>query len=276
MAKFLDDNGLLYLWGKIKAAFVAKESGKGLSANDLTNTLKTNYDAAYTHSQTAHAPAGAEANVQSDWNISDSGSDAFIKNKPDIPAAVIVDSTLSGTSENAIQNKVVKLALDDKVAKNNDITGATKTKITYDAKGLVTGGADLSASDIPDIGATYVKANTKGQPNGVASLGADGLIPSAQLPSFVDDVVELLTMAATAPVAVATGDKYYKTGDKKIYTATATNTWSVTGETPEKSKIYINLATNISYRWGGSDMVQITSTDMVAITNGEIDTVVAS
>lgn len=37
---------------------------------------------AYTHSQAAHAPANAEANVQSDWSVSDTGSDAFIKNKP--------------------------------------------------------------------------------------------------------------------------------------------------------------------------------------------------
>lgn len=38
--------------------------------------------AAYDHSQSAHAPANAEANVQSDWSVSDTGSDAFIKNKP--------------------------------------------------------------------------------------------------------------------------------------------------------------------------------------------------
>ena len=37
---------------------------------------------AYEHSQAAHAPANAEANVQSDWNESNTGSDAFIKNKP--------------------------------------------------------------------------------------------------------------------------------------------------------------------------------------------------
>lgn len=36
---------------------VDKVDGKGLSANDLTAALKGNYDAAYTHSQTAHAPA---------------------------------------------------------------------------------------------------------------------------------------------------------------------------------------------------------------------------
>lgn len=43
--------------------YVEKEDGKGLSANDFTTALKTNYDAAYAHSQTSHAPAGAQANV---------------------------------------------------------------------------------------------------------------------------------------------------------------------------------------------------------------------
>ena len=40
MSKYLDSNGLLYLWGKIKAMFVAKETGKGLSANDYTTAEK--------------------------------------------------------------------------------------------------------------------------------------------------------------------------------------------------------------------------------------------
>lgn len=37
---------------------------------------------AYDHSQAAHAPADAEKNVQADWNVTDTTSDAFIKNKP--------------------------------------------------------------------------------------------------------------------------------------------------------------------------------------------------
>ena len=56
----------------------------GLTENNLTNALKSSYDAAYTHSQAAHAPAGAEANVQSDWNAS--SGDAKILNKPTIIA----------------------------------------------------------------------------------------------------------------------------------------------------------------------------------------------
>ena len=42
--KFLDQNGLLYFWQKIVNKFVAKETGKGLSANDFTNELKTKLD----------------------------------------------------------------------------------------------------------------------------------------------------------------------------------------------------------------------------------------
>ena len=39
MANYLDNNGVLYLWNKITARFVAKVEGKGLSTNDLTDEL---------------------------------------------------------------------------------------------------------------------------------------------------------------------------------------------------------------------------------------------
>lgn len=42
---------------------VDKVEGKGLSTNDLTDDLKANYDVAYEHSQVAHAPADAQANI---------------------------------------------------------------------------------------------------------------------------------------------------------------------------------------------------------------------
>jgi hypothetical protein len=49
--------------------------GKGLSANDFTNTLKTKLDG---------IQAGAEVNVNADWNIT--SGDAYILNKPTIPS----------------------------------------------------------------------------------------------------------------------------------------------------------------------------------------------
>ena len=101
--------------------------------NDLTNELKANYDTAYTHSQSAHAPSNAEQNVQSDWNVTDTTSDAYIKNKPTIPK---VDSSLSSTSTNAIQNKVVKSALDGKAnsSHTHSISNITNLQTTLDGK----------------------------------------------------------------------------------------------------------------------------------------------
>lgn len=48
----------------------------------ITGDQITNWDSAYTHSISAHAPASAEQNVQADWNESNSASDAYIQNKP--------------------------------------------------------------------------------------------------------------------------------------------------------------------------------------------------
>lgn len=50
----------------------------------------------------------------------------------------------------------VNTSLDNKVNKNASITGGTFTKITFDSKGLVTGGANLTKADIPNIDATQV------------------------------------------------------------------------------------------------------------------------
>ena len=58
---------------------VDKVDGKGLSTNDLTNELKAQYDAAYAHSQTAHAPADAQANVIESVKVN--GSAVTITNK---------------------------------------------------------------------------------------------------------------------------------------------------------------------------------------------------
>ena len=46
------------------------------------------------------------------------------------------------------------------VVANTDITAGTHTKITYDKKGLVTGGADLEATDIPNLAAGKITSGT--------------------------------------------------------------------------------------------------------------------
>lgn len=58
---------------------VDKVDGKGLSTNDYTTTEKN---------KLAGIASGAEVNVQVDWTVTDTSSDAYIKNKPSIPENV--------------------------------------------------------------------------------------------------------------------------------------------------------------------------------------------
>ena len=140
---------------------VDKVDGKGLSTNDLTATLKSNYDTAYTHSQQAHATADAEKNVivgvqknGADLTVNSSTrkvnitvptktseltNDSNFATISDVNAAkTIVDSALSSTSTNPVQNSAVKAALDGKVdteqgkgLSTNDLTDSLKNN--YDA-----------------------------------------------------------------------------------------------------------------------------------------------
>lgn len=97
--------------------------------------------------------------------------------------------------------KAAQTAADGKVAKNADIEGGTHTKITYDAKGLVTGGADLAAADIPDL--TLDKITDAGtaaaKAAAVDAIVPDstdgGLVSAAQVATFVKGQVADLSGA---------------------------------------------------------------------------------
>jgi hypothetical protein len=93
---------------------------------------------------------------------------------------MIIEDTSSGETKKVAPGSLpistaTQTALDGKVDENASITGATKTKITYDSKGLVTAGADLAASDMPagidaqKIGAGSVDNTEFGYLNGVSS-----------------------------------------------------------------------------------------------------------
>lgn len=68
----------------------------------ITQSQINNWDSAYIHSQSGHAPASAEQNVQADWNESNTSSDAYIQNKPTIPTVleqrVGIESVGSGST----------------------------------------------------------------------------------------------------------------------------------------------------------------------------------
>lgn len=78
----------------------------------------------------------------------------------------------------------------------------------------------------------------KGAANGLAELDSTGKVPAAQLPSYVDDVVE----------GYMSGGKFYKE---------SAHTTVINGES---GKIYIDLATGKTYRWSGSAFAVISET----------------
>lgn len=89
----------------------------------------------------------------------------------------------------------------------------------------------------------FVLTSDKGMANGVAELDQNGLVPSSQLPSYVDDVIE----------------GHFYDGDfyKNTFSATETITEPISGET---GKIYVDLETNKTYRWSGNTFIVISET----------------
>jgi hypothetical protein len=135
----------------------------------------------------------------------------------------------------------------DVISIDNTVSASTKCKITYNAQGLVTAGADLSTTDIPDLSATYVNVNKLGVNSGVATLGSDGKVPSSQLPSFVDDVI----------------DAYIVSGATALSAGWLSKTSGGSALTPETDKIYVIVSSGVyqnkTYRWSGSTYVEISA-----------------
>lgn len=109
--------------------------------NNLTAALKAQYDTAYQHSQAQHAPADAEKNVQADWNVEDSNSDAYIQNKPTIPKAVtktVQTMTAATTATYTVSGYIVSVVLIDSVTKEqimgdlsfNNAAASANSKVT--------------------------------------------------------------------------------------------------------------------------------------------------
>ena len=176
-----------------------------------------------------------EAGVQSDWNEDDSAELDYIKNKPQ---NLVQDASYVHTDNNYDATAKGKVdALGTASSKNVPTSGnASTTEVVMgddtrltDARPASDVSAWAKASTKPTYTASEVGAiasTLKGSVNGVAELDAAGKVPSSQLPSFVDDVIE-----------VADYDHLPITG--------------------ESGKIYVTIDTNKTYRWTGSGYAEI-------------------
>lgn len=118
--------------------------------------------------------------------------------------------------------------------------GQSIEKKTITLSGDVTGEARSTGESGWSIETTltknYILTSEKGAANGVAELDENGKVPTSQLPSYVDDVLEY---------------------DKKA-------SFPTTGET---GKIYVAKDTNITYRWGGSTYTEISASLALGVTS---------
>lgn len=139
-------------------------------------------------------------------------------------ADIVEINTIEGLDASNVQDALEKIK---DIADNGGVTGVKGSGESSYRKGNV----NISPENIGLGNVTnhaQVKRSEMGVANGVATLGTDGKVPSGQLPSYVDDVLEY---------------------DNKT-------SFPASGET---GKIYVAKDTNLTYRWSGSAYVEISA-----------------
>lgn len=295
--KYLDGDGLLYFWQKIKSAFVT----------DVT------YDS--TNRKIQKTKNGSTSDVVTLAKVATSGSYADLSNTPTIPSAVQPTTTTPKMDGTASVGSETKFAAGDHVHptdtsrqadlgltsadvtkwnnaigyaynsqtpevyvrgfdENSDngivkIKHGTTTSIDYTnitTKAYVDGAFAKASSQIMQLLNGKVNADTVGAASGVCPLDANSKVASQYLPSYVDDVIEAYPVSGAT--ALSAGWLSATSGGSAL--------------TPEGGKIYVLMAdsgdysANTQFRWGGTAYVKLNDGGVSSITNAEIDTIVAS
>lgn len=151
-----------------------------------------------------------------------------------VSGTVQLNNTLTSTNTDqaltAAQGKVLNA---NKLDRTENAVSASKlqTSRTISLTGGVTGSVSFDGSANASIATTVTGL---GVANGIATLDSSGQVPSTQLPSYVDDVLEYESVAAFPTTGVA-------------------------------GKIYVETTGNTTYRWGGTGYVKITSGEVSSV-----------
>ena len=132
------------------------------------------------------------------------------------------------------------------------ITIPTNNNQITNGAGYITG--ITSGNVTTALGFTPENAANKGIANGYASLDGGGLVPSTQLPSYVDDVLEFANLAAL-PATGETGKIYVALDTNKIYR------WS--------GSAYIEVSPTVGTIWGGITGTLSNQTDLQSVLDGK-------
>ena len=189
---------------------------------------------------------------------------------------VIVDSALSTTSLNPVQNKVITNALD---SKQNSLVSGTSIKTINSISLLGSGNINIPVITVDSatsststnplqnrvITASITDINTKLTPistawnkkntaNGLLVLDTAGLVPSSNLPSYVDDVLDVYATYDQSATGTISNVKLYTDSSKTIAVV------------PETGKIYIDVSSGkppYQFRWSGTAYVTLNTGGLI-------------
>ena len=238
---FMGNKSLQYFWTKLTSIFARKSELSNVattgSYNDLSNkptipTVPTNISA-FTNdtgyitksgSITGNAATATTASKIGTGTLGSTTQPVYIKDGVPTAISYTIEKSVPSNAQFTDNNTTYTFATGDA---NGQIkvtpSGGTAQNIGVKGLGSLAYKSSLAASDVGALATSL-----KGAANGVAELDANGLVPSSQLPSYVDDVLE--------------------------YSAKAS--FPATGET---GKIYVDTATNKTYRWSGSAYAEISA-----------------
>lgn len=259
----------------------SKPSG-GIPKSDLASAVQTSLENADSALQSetdpvfsASAAAGITAEDISNWNNGESnvvksvnttagtsGINLSLSSAGALDVTISSGSVASGNS-NFVTGGTVYSTTSTLAPKASPAFTGTPTAPTATAGTNTTQVATTEFVQTAVSGATSDITGQKGQANGIASLDSSGKVPSSQLPSYVDDVIEA----------------YIRSGQTAL-----SSTWLATGSatgtviTPEAGKIYVLMnsdstyTANSEFRWGGTTYVRLNDSGCTEMTTAEMDT----
>ena len=260
----------------INSTTIERDSTKVVIKRGYVNNSSGVYDNNQPLYDLINLPASTseKAGVQTaaDKKKFDSLPDKFITNIKQGPKSIDRVILTKNTSSYSLENGVYQVR--DEIA---DIVAATKTtagvmsaqdkinldetlpnaiaKEVQDRKDAI---AALESSSNASIKALEKKHDdfvaTKGQANGFASLDGNGLVPSSQLPSYVDDVIEVYATYDVSETGKLSNIKLYSDSDHAN---------PITGES---GKIYLNITQDepsYQFRWSGTQFVDSNTSSLI-------------
>ena len=211
-----------------------------IAATDTTYSNATTADAglmsASDKAKLDGIATGAEVNQNAFSNIKVGSSTIASDSKTGtFELAAGSNVTITSNAGTRAAGDTITISANDTTYSNASTASAGLAPQITNTSNYLKGDGTWSMPSASDVGA--IATSAKGANGGVAELDSNGKVPASQLPSYVDDIIE----------------GYYNTTDGKFYKE-STYTTEIT---PETGKIYVDLSTNKTYRWGGTEYVEI-------------------